>query len=63
MQIYAATRIHASHCGTDQKDWEGRVTKVKNITAPGNAAHYNPQKIWCGLCIAGGLSQVKGGLA
>ena len=34
MQIYAATRIHASHCGTDQKDWEGRVTKVKKISLP-----------------------------
>ena len=34
---------------------------VITSTAPGNAAHYNLKK-WCGLCIAGGLSQVKGGL-
>ena len=30
---YMPPRIHTSHCGTDQKDWEGRVTKI-SISLP-----------------------------
>ena len=34
MQIYVATRIHASHCDVDQKDWEGRVPISKELALP-----------------------------
>ena len=52
-------RVDAPHCDTDHKDWGGRVSIIK-IALPMEMSLTITLKMWCGLCIAGGLPQVKG---